>query len=117
MSKQYLVVDMAGNENEICNWKELKELLIQEVTNSIYSDYEERDIVEQNVGILRSLALDSMTLKEIKQELECYNYKTIDLINLQRDLEDFKQYWGQIGNYMGNFDMCLNHIKGVIAND
>lgn len=109
--KQYLIVDLCSDLKKLGNSNDIKELLIGQITQDMLNYYYEEDIVISNTKLLCSLASDIMSLKTMIQELEPFGYKVIDLLDLQRDLEDFKQYWGNKGNYKGNFDMILKTIN------
>ncbi len=115
--KHYLIVDCMSDYKEIMDIKGIKELLIEEVTQDIYNNPDERDVVEGNVKILKSLALDSMTLKGMEEELECYSFKIIDLLDLQRDLEDVKGYFLDKERYVGNICETICEINKEVNNN
>lgn len=99
--KQYLIVDLQGDYIELASLNDIKRLLISEVRDDTFNNYDERDVVEGNVKILCSLASDDMNLKQMEEELEVYGYKIIDLLDLQRDLEDIKCYFLDKEKYVG----------------
>lgn len=106
--KQFLLVDLTCDYKETKSYKELKERLIElVVTDAIESGYnlDDKDILKNDVLILSKLAKEDFTsLDYIKKELEGFSYKVIDLIDLQRDLEDIKQYFLSKEEYVG--DIC-----------
>jgi len=91
--KRYLIVDCMSDYKEIMDIKGIKELLIEEVTQDINNNSDERDIVEGNIKILKKLALDTMNFKEMEEELGVYSFKIIDLLKIQMDIEDCKQHF------------------------
>lgn len=109
--KQYLIVDLHSEYNKLANIKDIKELLISEIKEDTFNNYEERDVVEGNTKILCSLALDTMTFNDMKKELEVYNYKIIDLLDLQRDLEDVKGYFLDKQDYVGAICETIDKIN------
>jgi hypothetical protein len=118
MSKQYLVVDCMSDFKEIRDsYESLKDLLVEVVQNDLLMNCSDYDISKSCSDVLCKIAKRLDTFDWVKEELERYSYKIIDLTKLKYDLEDFKLFWGQLGNYMGNFEVCLSNIKGVIDND
>lgn len=91
--KQYLIVDLQGDIIELANLNDIKRLLISELRKDTFNNVDERDVVEGNIKTLCSLASDDMTLKQMEEQLKFYSYKIIDLLQIQRDLEDLKNYF------------------------
>ena len=92
--KQYLVVDLNSDYKEKMDYKGLKNLLIESIQEDLLMNYGEYEIVKDCSNELVKMAREEYTeLKWIKDLLESYSYKVIDLLDLQRDLEDLKQYF------------------------
>ena len=106
--EQFLLVDLTCDYKEKKNYKELKNRLVElVVTDAIESGYntDDKDILKNDALILSKLAKeDFVSLDYIKKELEGFSYKVIDLIDLQRDLEDVKSYFLDKQEYVG--DIC-----------
>ena len=114
--KQYLVVDLNSDWKELTDYKGLKNILINTVQNDLLMNCNDYDVSKQCSDILCKIAKEDYTEKWIKEELESYCYKTIDLLDLQRDLEDYKQYI-TIDRKYNEFDVVIDIInKGVNKN-
>jgi hypothetical protein len=95
--------------------KEIKEFLIDELGDDIERNVDEPDIVMEDTKALMKLARDKMTLKEIIEELLTYQYKVIDLLKLQRDLEDVKNYFlDEHKEYVGNICETIEQINRMV---
>ena len=90
----YLVVDCNSDWKEKMDYKGLKELLISSIQEDLLMNYGEYEIVKDCSNELVKMAKEEFTpLKWITDLLESYSYKVIDLLELQRDLEDCKEYY------------------------
>ena len=90
----YLVVDCNSDWKEKMDYKDLKELLISSIQEDLLMNYGEYEIVKDCSNELVKMAREEFTpLKWITDLLESYSYKVIDLLELQRDLEDCKEYF------------------------
>ena len=116
MYKNYLVVDIYGDYKELMNYKGLKQLLLEELVRDTKGNYQEYDIVSINADIFKKLALEEhISTDYLIEQLEGYGYKTIDLLDTQRDLEDIKVYFKDKGSAV--FDNVIDIInKGVNNN-
>lgn len=116
MYKNYLVVDIYGDYKELMNYKGLKQLLLEELVRDTKDNYQEYDIVSINADIFKKLALEEHTSTDyLIEQLEGYGFKVIELLELQRDLEDIKEYFKGKGSAV--FDNVIDMInKGVNDN-
>lgn len=90
----YLIVDMNSDYKEIMDYKGAKNLLIDTVQNDLLMNCSDYDVSKYCSDILSKLAKEDFTKEDyIKEELLSYSYKTIDLLDIQRDLEDLKEYF------------------------
>lgn len=107
--KDYLLIDTLCDYKETKSYKELKERLIElVVTDTLDCGINNKDILENNITILSKLAKEDYTsLDYIIKQLEGFSYKTIDLIKMQRDLEDIK-------DYLLTHDGCVENICETI---
>lgn len=109
----YLLIDCYSDTKELKNYKELKELHINEIKNDLLDNYTEREIVVCDTDTLAEYAKGKMpTMEDIKENLESYGYKIIDLLDLQRDLEDMKQYFEK-SYHSSAFDEVIAKINEV----
>lgn len=94
MIKQYLIVDLNSDYKKLMDYKELKSLLIDTIQEDLLMNCGEYEIVRDCSDELIKMATQDYTPEKwIIDMLESYSYKTIDLLDLQRDLEDMKQYF------------------------
>lgn len=94
MNKQYLIVDLNSDYKKIMDYKELKSLLIDTIQEDLLMNCGEYEIVKDCSDELIKMATQDYTPEKwIIDMLEGYSYKTIDLLELQRDLEDIKGYF------------------------
>lgn len=91
--KNYLLVDTLTDYKALNNEKELKELLVELVGNDTRENINEENIVRNNIKTFEELAKENVSMNYIEKQLEGFSYKIIDLLELQRDLEDAKDYF------------------------
>lgn len=109
--KQYLLVDLMGDYRAIMSAKELKEMVVNHIVEDTLQNCDDEDIVRTNTLLLEEMIKKEPKMEYIKEELMNYSYKVIDLLDLQRDLEDMKMFYGQLGNCMLHFDKVINAIN------
>lgn len=92
----YFIVDLQSDYKAFGDYKSIKSLLIELLYDDTFSNRNDEDIVMNNLKIIRRLAEEYSTpISFLVRELESYGYKVIDLLELQRDLEDIKQFVGK----------------------
>lgn len=112
--KHYLLIDCYDDKKELKTFNELKELHIEEIISDLIDNRESFDIVRIDADTLGEYAKGKVpTLEEIKENLESYGYKIIDLLDLQRDLEDMKQYLEK-NYYTSAFDEVIAKINDEV---
>lgn len=115
MYKNYLVVDIYGDYKELMNYKGLKQLLLEELVRDTKDNYQEYDIVSINADIFKKLALEEHTSTDyLIEQLEGFGFKVIELLELQRDLEDVKELYLRNNKYIKDFDNVLEIINNGI---
>ena len=92
MNRYLLCDDNDANYNKLVDYKDLRELLIDEVERDTFNCYDDRDIVMNNFKIMRELTKNEYNYQFIKKELECFGWYVMDLTQLQRDLSNFQAY-------------------------
>lgn len=106
----YLVVDLCSDIKEVRNRKQLKELWASEIYVDALDNIEDKNIVSSCLSDLRDLAKDKMTDKQIFGGLESFGWKVINLLDLQRDLEDVKGYM-ENKCFIGGFNEVIDLIN------
>lgn len=113
--KNYLIVDCMGDYTELADYKDIRDLLIEEIVQDIRENIGDKSLEKEtldNIYLLERLAREKDTpLSYIEKELECYSFKIIDLLSLQRDLEDVRGYFLNKNNYVD--DVCEDVIDKI----
>lgn len=92
----YFIVDLQSDYKAFADIKKIRNLLIEVLYDDTLSNKSDEDIVMQNLKTMRRLAEENCTsINFLESELGSYGYKIIDLMQLQRDLEDIKQFVGK----------------------
>ena len=92
----YFIVDTQSDYKSFADIKNIRNLLTEILFDDAISCKDDVDIVIQNLRIMRELAEhENISISFLKSHLESYGYKIIDLLELQRDLEDIKQFVGK----------------------
>lgn len=94
--KQYLVVDLFSDSRWLMNYNDLKDLLIEQLEQDTRENHEDYDIVNNNLKVLTKLAREKENLNYLTEQLLSFSFKTIDLLELQRDLFDTKDYFDYV---------------------
>ena len=91
----FLVSDDFGDFKEIMDYKQLKNMLIDEIVRDTKesTDSFDKDIICNNADMLSKLAKEDFTsLEYINDELSAFGWYVQDLSNLQRDLNNLNEY-------------------------
>lgn len=108
MSKNYFIVDLQSDYKKFADIKEIRKLLIDVLYDDTLSCRDNPDVVMQNVKVLIDLAkYENVSITILENNLKSYDYKIIDLMQLERDLEDIKQLVGK----ENLFDEIINIIN------
>lgn len=110
----YFICDIycSSKEGMIKNSKELRELLIEEVIDDLKNNRQDNDVVVGCTGILETIAKGKDSVKYVLDNLEGYGWKIIDLLGIQRDLEDLKNYFAPNKEAIAiSFDTVINKIN------
>ena len=112
--KRYLLIDCYDDTKQLKTFNELKELHIEEIISDLIDNRDSFDIVRIDADTLGKYAKGKVpTLEEIKDNLAAYGYKVIDLLDLQHDLEDMKQYFEK-NYYTSAFDEIIEKINSEV---
>lgn len=116
--KSYLIADCMGDYTELADYKDIRDLLIEEIIQDIRNNIGDKSLEKEtldNIYLLERLAREKDTpLSYIEKELECYSFKIIDLLSLQRDLEDVKGYLLNKEHFVGDVCEVIDTINKVI---
>lgn len=114
----YFICDIydANKYGKIMNRKQLYELMVDEITDDLKNNHREYEIVISCVNQLNELAKNNLVSDNyIIDALESFGWKVLDLLQIQRDLEDLKEYFSQNEENIGeDFNKVIEKInKGV----
>lgn len=110
----YLVVDLNSDWKGKASYKDLKELLITLLQDDLLCNHKEYDIVKKCSSDLVKMALEEKSFKWIEEQLSSYSYKIINLLDLQRDLEDVKVYFLDNDCNIENICETIDEINEVV---
>lgn len=118
--KNYLIVDMVSDYKKFMDYKDIKDLLIEELVRDLKTNIGEITLEQamlNNVYVLERLAREKETpLSYLEKQLEEYSFKVIDLLQLQRDLEDVKDYFltdnkGYVGDICETIELINKEVN------
>ena len=93
----YLIIDTMGDYKALADYKDIRDLLIEQICYDLKTNMSDETLATSmlnNLNILERLAREKDTpLSYIFEQLESYSFKVIDLLQIQRDLEDIKIYF------------------------
>lgn len=108
----YLISDDYGNDKEILNYKELKGVLVDELIKDIRENIDDKDIINDNVAKLETLAKnDSPDEEYIKKALIDYGYKTLNIDDILVGIEDIREYYARENSNLKAFDEVMDIIE------
>jgi len=110
----YLLVDETTDFKKVFKtFNELKEELIDIVKDDMLSNYGEYEIVKSCAEDLINLAKNNTSFDYVNSLFSSYSYKIVDLLQLQRDLEDTKEYF-KTNYYASAFDEVIAKINDEV---
>lgn len=114
--KRYLLVDLNSDYKEVKDYNELKDLLIETIQEDLLMNNENYDIVRDCSDQLIKMAKEKSTPEWVFERLNSYCYKVIDLLTLQRDLDDIKDYFlkdnkGYVGDICETIDRINREVN------
>jgi len=119
----YFIFNVYGDikNGKIMDYKGLRNLYIDELYQDTIDNCSEREIVVYNAKEFVNLAQSdtSPNVNDLKDYLASFGWKIIDLLEIQRDLEDLKNYFAPNKEPITiSFDTIINTInKGVNENE
>ena len=88
----FLVLDYYSDYQEVKNYPQLKELLVEDVVRDTKENISDTSIVERNIDILKNLTNDKYKLEYIKEELNAFGWKIIDINAIKTNVCTLKEY-------------------------
>ena len=110
----YLLSDDYGDYKEIIDYKGLKNLLKEEVVRDTLENYQNYNIVRNNINILEKLIEKEFDLEYITKELLGFGFYVLDLTQLKININDLREYYARDNSDLNAFDKIIEIIdKGV----
>lgn len=106
----YLVSDDYGDFKEIMNYKQLKELLIDELINNSKENHQEYDFIKYNLEVLSDIAKEKASYDEIVNELQSYGWHVLNILDIQKGVNDLREYVASKSTDIKVFDDVLKYI-------
>lgn len=107
----YLVSDDYGDFKEIINFKELKEMLIDEIVEDTRNNYQEYEILDMNVKQLGKIAKDNdMSIDYIIENLNSYGWHVLNIFDIQDEVNSLREYVARKSADTKVFDDILKYI-------
>lgn len=108
----FLVADAWGDFSKIVNYKELKEMLIDELVEDTKQNSNDEEILSLNMKQLGEIAKSENTnVKYIIENLESYGWIVKDLQDIHYSLNSIRKYLSE--NY-DKYRLYINSIDNVI---
>lgn len=107
----YLVSDDYGDFKEIMNYKQLYEMLVDELVADTKNNYEEYDIIKLNVEQLGKLAKNNLVNeKYIVDNLQSYGWHVLNILDIQDGVNQLREYVARKSTDVKAFDDILKYI-------
>lgn len=106
----YLVSDDYGDFKKIMNFKELKELLIDELISDSKENHKEYDFIKYDLEVLSDIAKEKITYNRIIDELKSYGWNVINILDIQEGINDLREYVARKSTDLKVFDDILKYI-------
>ena len=110
----YLVSDDYGDFKEIMNYKQLYEMLVDEILRDTLEnlDFESKDVMNLNIKQLGKLAKDTSIVDEkyIIDNLKSYGWSVMNIFDIQKSLNDIREYVARKSTDIKVFDDVLKYI-------
>ena len=106
----YLVSDNYGDFKKILNYKELKDLLVDETVEHTIENHKECDFIKYDLEVLSDIAKDKMTYSRVIEELESYGWNVLNVCDIQKGINDLREYVARKDSNLKAFDDVLRYI-------
>ena len=106
----YLVSDDYGDFKEIMNYKQLYEMLVDEIVDDTIR-VGEYEIIEYNAEQLGKLAKNNLVSEDyIIDNLQSYGWHVINIFDIKKGLNDIREYVARKNNNLKVLDDILKYI-------
>ncbi len=114
----YLVSDNCGDFAKIMSYKELVEMLIDEIIQNTKENWDDKDIVLANNKQLGKIAKDNLAVRlsenYLIDSLGAFCWYVINLKDLQKNIGDLRNIYAQKNKDISAFDKILELLdKGL----
>jgi hypothetical protein len=116
----YLITGDYDNNKRICDYKDLKELLLSETTRDMIENHEERYVVADGINILKRLIDNKDNFSDIKTDLLSFGYYVEDLFHVECVLNSLQEYNARVevnetlDKELDNaFSVVLNYLRNI----
>lgn len=107
----YLVSDDYGDFKKIMNYKQLYEMLIDEIVEDIKQNFNEYDVLKACADQLGNLAKNNLVNENyIIDNLESYGWHVINILDIQKGINDLREYVARKSTDLKVFDDILKYI-------
>ena len=107
----YLVSDNYGDFRELMNYKEVKDMLVDELVEDTIENYDDKDIVKSNVELLSKMCKnDTMDINYLIDNLQSYGWHVLNVFDIQKGINDIREYVGRKSDKLKIFDDILKYI-------
>lgn len=106
----YLIIDDYADDKKIMNYKQLKDLLIDELMANIKENYEDYDFVKYDLDILTDIAKETINHERVINELQTYGWTIIDITNIKKALNEMREYAARKTSDTKVFDEIIKYI-------
>ena len=111
----YLILDDYGDYKEILTYKQMYEMLIDEIMRDTLENYNEYEILTQNLEQLQKLAKNNLVNeKYIIENLKSYGYHIIDINDLKMSLNELREYTARTSPNLEVFDNMIKFIEDLM---
>jgi hypothetical protein len=106
----YLVSDDYGDFKKLMNYKELKGLLVDEIVEHAIENHKEYDFIKYDLEVLSDIAKDKITYNRVIEELKSYGWNVLNVCDIQRGINDLREYVARKDSNLKAFDDVLRYI-------
>lgn len=107
----YLVSDNYGDFKKIMSYKELVEMLIDEIMEDTENNYDDKDIVLANNKQLGKIAKDNLLVRLNEEylidNLGAFGWHIENICDIQRGINDLREYYARTHTDLSAFDNIL----------
>ena len=107
--KRFLVSDDYGNYKELMGLKDLKALLISELSEDTMICYEDdnKDGVKYNIDLFTKLAKEEITFELLEEQLSSFGWYVQDIFELQQGINNLREFYARKHADLKVFDDML----------